>query len=168
MGLNAMILVSWTLNFKPAFSLSFTFNKRLFSSSSLSAITVVSSAFLRLLIFLLAILNPACSSSQTFHMMYSQFSSVAQSCLTLCSLMDCSMPGFPVLHQFPEFVQTYVHRVGDVIQQSHPVMPFSSCPKIFPSIRVFSNESALHIRWPKLEFQLQHQSFQWIFRTDFL
>ena len=84
MGLSAMILVSWTLNFKPALSLSSsTFIKRLFSSSSLSAIRVVSSAYLRFLIFLLAILNPACSSSQAFHIMYSQFSSVAQSCPTL-------------------------------------------------------------------------------------
>ena len=73
MGLDAMILVFWTLSYKPTFSLSsFTFIKRLFSSSSLSAIRVVSSAYLRLLIFLLAI--PACvSSSPTFLMMYSVY-----------------------------------------------------------------------------------------------
>ena len=73
MGLDAMILVFWMLRFKPTFSLfSFTFIKRLFSSSSLSAITVVSSAYLRLLIFLLAILIQACaSSSPAFCMMYS-------------------------------------------------------------------------------------------------
>ena len=69
--LNTMILVLWRLSFKPAFSLSFTFIKRLFSSSSLSAISVVSSAYLRLLIFLPAILTPACESySLAFHMMY--------------------------------------------------------------------------------------------------
>jgi len=75
MGPHAMILVLWMLSFKPAFSLSsFTFNKRLFSSSSLSATRVVSSAYLRLLIFLLAILIPACdSSSPAFHMMYSVY-----------------------------------------------------------------------------------------------
>ena len=67
---------------------------------------------------------------------------------TLCNPMDCSMPGFPVHHQLPEFTQTHVHRVGDVIQPSHPV-PLLLLPSIFPSIRVFSNESALHIRWPK-------------------
>ena len=72
MGLDAMILVFWMLSFKPTFSLfSFTFIKRLFSFSLLSAIRVVSSAYLRLLLFLLAILIPACvSSSPAFHMMH--------------------------------------------------------------------------------------------------
>ena len=75
MGPDAMILVFWMLSFKPTFSLSsFTFIKRLFSSSLLSAIRVVSSAYLRLLIFLLAILIPVCaSSSPAFHMMYSTY-----------------------------------------------------------------------------------------------
>ena len=75
MGLNAMILVFWMLSFKPAFSLSsFTFIKRLFSSYSLSAIRVVSSAYLRLLIFLLEILTPACASfSLTSRVMYSAY-----------------------------------------------------------------------------------------------
>ena len=50
-----------------------------------------------------------------------QFTSVAQSCLTLCDPMDCSMPGHPVHHQLPEFTQTHVHRVGDAIQPSHPL-----------------------------------------------
>ena len=74
MGPDAMILVFWMLNFKPTFSLSFTFIKRLFSSSSLSAIRVVPSAYLRLLIFLPEILIPACaSSSLAFHMVYSAY-----------------------------------------------------------------------------------------------
>ena len=73
---------------------------------------------------------------------------IAQSCLTLCNLMDCSMPGFPIHHQLPELVQTHVHRVGDAIQPSHPLLPSSPPPSIFPRIRVFSNEWALHIRWP--------------------
>ena len=75
MGPDAMILVFWMLSFKPAFSVSsFTFIKRLFSSSSLSAIRVVSSAYLRLLIFLLATLIPACaSSSPAVYMMYSSY-----------------------------------------------------------------------------------------------
>ena len=75
MGLDAMVLVFWMLSFQPTFSLSsFTFIKRLFSSSSLFAIRVVSSAHLRLLIFLLAILIPACaSSSPAFLMMYSVY-----------------------------------------------------------------------------------------------
>ena len=78
------------------------------------------------------------------------FSSVAQSCPTLCNPMDYSTPGFPVLHYLPELAQTHVHWLN---QWCHPT--FSSChpllllPSIFPSIRVFSNESVLCIRWPK-------------------
>ena len=59
-----------------------------------------------------------------------------------------SMPGLPVHHQLPEFTQTHVHRVGDAIQSSHPLSSPSPAP-IPPSIRVFSNESTLHMRWPK-------------------
>ena len=78
-----------------------------------------------------------------------QFSSVTQSCLTLCDPMDCSMPGLPVHHQFLEFTHTHVHWVGDAIQPSHPLHPLLLPPSIFPSIRIFSNESVLRIRWPK-------------------
>ena len=63
--------------------------------------------------------------------------------------MNCSMPGLPVQHQLPEFTQTHVHLVGDAIQPSHPLSyPCLPAP-IPPSIRVFSNESCLHMRWPK-------------------
>ena len=62
--------------------------------------------------------------------------------------MDCSMPGLPVHHQLLEFTQTHVHWVGDAIQPSHPLSPLLLLLSIFPSIRVFSNES-VHIRWPK-------------------
>ena len=78
-----------------------------------------------------------------------QFSSVTQLCLTLCHLMNYSMPRLPVHHQLSEFTQTHIHWVGDDIQPSHPVHPLLLPPSIFPSIRVFSNESVLHIRWPK-------------------
>ena len=96
-GTGCMILVFWMLSFKPTFSLSsFTFIKRLFSSSSLSAIRVVSSAYLRWLIFLLAILIPACaSSSPAFHMMYSAY--------TLNEQGDNIRPwctSFPIWNQF--------------------------------------------------------------------
>ena len=76
--------------------------------------------------------------------------SVTKSCQTLCSPMDCSTPGFPVLHYLPEFAKTQL--------SIESVMPFNylivCClllllPSIFPSIRAFSDESALHIRWPK-------------------
>ena len=63
--------------------------------------------------------------------------------------MNRSTPGLPVHHQLPESTQTHVHRVGDAIQPSHPLSSLLLLPSIFPSIRVFSNESALHIRWPK-------------------
>ena len=78
-----------------------------------------------------------------------QFSSVAQSCPTLCDPVDCTLPGFPVHHQLPEPTQTHVHRVSDAIQPSHPLSSPSPLPSIFPSFRVFSNESVLDIRWPK-------------------
>ena len=78
-----------------------------------------------------------------------QFSSVSQSCPTLCNPIDCSIPGFLVYHQLPEFAQTYVHQVSDAIQLSHPLFSSSLPPSIFPSIGVFSIESALCIRWPK-------------------
>ena len=63
--------------------------------------------------------------------------------------MDHSMSGLPVHHQLPEFTQTHVHGVGDAIQPSHPLSSPSPSASIFRRIRVFSNESALHIRWPK-------------------
>ena len=78
-----------------------------------------------------------------------QFSHVAQSCPTLCNPMDCRTPGFPVHHQLPELTQTRVHWVGDSIQPSHPLWPLLLMTSIFPIIRVFSNESVLHIKWPK-------------------
>ena len=78
-----------------------------------------------------------------------QFSSVAQSCLTLCNPMNCSTPGLPVYHQLQEFTPTHVHQVHDAIQPSHPRLFPSPPAPIPPSIRVFSNESAVHMRWPK-------------------
>ena len=78
-----------------------------------------------------------------------QFNSVAQSYLTLCDPTNHSMPGLPVHHKLPEFTQTHVHRVGDAIQPSHLLSPLLLLPPIPPSIRVFSNESTLRIRWPK-------------------
>ena len=78
-----------------------------------------------------------------------QFSSVAESCPTLCHPMNCSMPGFPVHHQLPEFTQTHVRRV--MMPSSHLILcrPPLILPPIPPSIRVFSNESTLPMRWPK-------------------
>ena len=75
-------------------------------------------------------------------------SSIVQSYPTLCNPMDCSMPGLPVHHQLPQSTQTHAHWVGDAIQPSHPLSS-PSPPWYIPSIRVFSNESVLCIRWPK-------------------
>ena len=78
-----------------------------------------------------------------------QFSSVAQLRLTFCDPMNHSTPGLPVHHQLPEFPQTHIHRVGDAISHLILCRPLLLLPPIPPSIRVFSNESALHMRWPK-------------------
>ena len=80
---------------------------------------------------------------------WGQFSPVAQSCPTICDPMDCSTPGLPVHHQLPELAQTHIHRVSD--PSNHLILghPLLLPPSIFPSIRVFSNESVIHIRWPK-------------------
>ena len=81
---------------------------------------------------------------------HTKFSSVAQSWLTLCDPLDCSRPGLPVHHQLPEFTQTHVHRVGDAIQPSHPLLsPSPPAPNPSQHQRVFSNESTLRMRWPK-------------------
>ena len=98
-----------------------------------------------------------------------QLSSVAQLCPTLCNPMDCSTPGFPVHHQLLELAQTHVHQVGDAIQRSHPLS--SPSPPSFNLSQhqgLFQWVSSLHQVAKGLEFQLQHQPFQWIFRTDFL
>ena len=90
-----------------------------------------------------------CQPGKLLNISSVQFSSVTQSCLILCDPMDCSTQGFPVHHQLPELAQTHVHQVSDVILPSYPLLLPSPPPSIFPSIRVFSSESVLPIRWPK-------------------
>ena len=83
--------------------------------------------------------------------------------------MDCSMPGLPVHHQLLELTQTHVHGVGDAIQPSHPLSsPSPPAFNLFPHQGLFQWVSSLHQVAKAWVFQLQHQSFQWIFRTDFL
>ena len=96
-----------------------------------------------------------------------QFSSVGQLCLTHCDPMDCSTPGLPVHHQLPEFTQTHVHWVGDAIQPSHPLSsPSPSAFNLSQHQGLFKWVSSSHQVAEVSAFQLQHQSFQWIFRTD--
>ena len=97
-----------------------------------------------------------------------QFSSVAQLCLTLCDPMYCSTPGLPIHHQLLEFTQTHVHWLGNAIQPSHPLSLSLSPPTPNPSQHqgLFRWVSSSHQVAKVLEFQLQHQSFQWILRTD--
>ena len=98
-----------------------------------------------------------------------QFSSVAQSCLALCDPMDCSTPGLPVHHQLPEFTQTPVHWVGDAIQPSHPLSsPSPPALNLSRHQGLFKRVRSSHQVAKVLEFQLQDQSFQWIFKTDSL
>ena len=97
------------------------------------------------------------------------YNSVTQSHPVLCNPMDCSTPVFPVLHHLPEFAQTHLHWVRDDIQPSHPLSSLS-----YPAFNLSQHQglfqwvSSLHQVAKVLEFQLQHQSFQWIFRTGFL
>ena len=96
-------------------------------------------------------------------------SGYVQTCLTLCNSMDRSTPGLPVHHQLPELAKTQAHQVGDAIQPSQPLSSLS--PSAFTLSQhqgLFQWFSSSHQVAKVLEFQLQHQSFQWIFRTDFL
>ena len=87
------------------------------------------------------IYSPQCSSVQ--------FSSVTESYQSLCNTMNRSTADLPVHHQLPKYAQTHVHPVSDAIQPSYPPPSPSPPALIFPSIRVFSNESAVHMGWPK-------------------
>ena len=111
------------------------------------------------------------SFSLQFYLIFSsvQFSSVVQSCPTLCDPMDCSTKCFPVHHHLLEFTQTHVLWVGGAIQPSHPLS--SPSPPAFSISQhhgLFQWVSSSHQVAKALELQLQHQSFQWIFRTDVL
>ena len=108
-------------------------------------------------------------TNQTDHMDHSSIQ-FTQSCPTLCNPMDCSTPGFPVHYQLLEFAQTYVHRVSNAIQPSH-LLSSPSPPTTFNLSQhqgLFQWVRSSHQVAKVLEIQLQRQSFQWIFRTDFL
>ena len=97
------------------------------------------------------------------------FSSVTQLCPTLCNPMDCSMPAFPVHHQLLNPTQTHVYWVSDAIQPLHPLLSPSPPPfNLSQNQGLFKWVNSLQQVAKILEFQIQHQSFQWIFRTEFL
>ena len=103
------------------------------------------------------------------HVQSVQFSLVTQSCLTLCDPMNHSMTGLPIHHQFPESTQTHVHWVSDAIQPSHPLSsPSPPALNLSHHQGLFKWISSSHQVAKVLEFQLQHQSFQWTPRTDLL
>ena len=97
-----------------------------------------------------------------------QFSSVAQSCPTLCDPMNCSTPGLPVHHKLLESTQTHVHWVGDAIQPSHPLLSRFPAFNLSKHQGLFKWVISLHQVAKVFEFQLQHQSFKWTPRTDLL
>ena len=98
-----------------------------------------------------------------------QFSSVAQSCPTLCDPKNRSIPGLPVHHQLLDFTQTHVRRVSDAIQPSHPLSsPSPPAPNPSQHQGIFQWVNSSHEVAKVLEFQLQHQSFQWTPRVDLL
>ena len=98
-----------------------------------------------------------------------KFSSIAQSCLTLCDPMDCSTPGLTVHHQLPAITQTRLHWVSDAIQPSHPLSsPSPLTFNLYQHQGLFQWVSSSHQVAEVLQLKLLHQSFQWIFRTDYL
>ena len=94
--------------------------------------------------------------------------SVARLGPTLCDPMDCSTPGFSVLHHLPEFAQIHIHWVSDAIQPSHPLSSLSSTLNLSQHQGLFQWVGYSHQVAKVLELQLQHQSFQWIFKVDIL
>ena len=92
----------------------------------------------------------------------------SESCPTLCNSMDCSTPGFPVLHHLQEFAQVHVHCIGDAIQPSHPRLPSSSAFSLSQHQGLLQWVGCSHQVAKRLKLQLQHRFFQWVFRVDFL
>ena len=110
-----------------------------------------------------------CREIQEMGLLPEAQSSVTQSCPTLCHPMNRSMPGLPVHHKLPEFTQTRVHRVGDAIQLSHPLSsPSPPAPNPSQHQGLFQWVNSSHEVAKVLEFQFQHQSYQWTPRTDLL
>ena len=158
MGPDTMVLVFWMLSFKPTFSMEKVMKYESYSQNEYS-VKYVNAKQVSNVTKNIAVI---CLSSL-------QFSSVAQSCPTLCNPMNRSMPGLPVHHQLLEFTQTHVHQVSDAIQPSHPLSsPSPPAPNPSQHQHLFQWVNSLHEVAKVLEFQLQHQSLQWTPRADLL
>ena len=107
-------------------------------------------------------------ASSTSLVLFVSCCSITKSWPTLCDPMDCSMPGFPDLHYLPKFAQIHLLSRGCHLTILSSAASFSFCLQSFPASGSFAWVSSLHQVARVLEFQLQHQSFQWTFRTDFL
>ena len=125
--------------------------------SALSEVNVVTLAFFWLV-----------SMVYSFPSFYFLFLLATESCLTFCDPMDCSTPGFPVLHCLLELAQTHAHWVSNAVQPSHPLLPPLSALNLSQHQGLFQWVSSSHQVAKILELRLQHQSFQWTFRTDLL
>ena len=109
------------------------------------------------------------SSKKHYCYIIIQFSLILQYCSTLCNPMDCSTSGFRVHQHLLELAQTHIHWVGDAIQLSHPLAtPSSPAFNLSQHQGLLQGVSSLHYMAKVLKFHLQHQSFEWIFRTDLL
>ena len=137
------------------------------NSNSHLKVQILSVVFLKVTSFLTSF--PRKCLPTTIAWLSVQFSSVAQSCPTLCDLMNRSTPGLPVHHHLPEFTHTHVHWISDATQPSHPLSsPSPPDLNLSQHQGLFQWVSSSHQVAKGLEFQLQHQSFQWTPRTDLL
>ena len=178
MGPDAMILVFWMLSFKPTFHSPISLSSRGLDTTELNWTELYQveggSSQPRDLTQLSCIAGGffttwATRKAPNIYSYIYQFSSAAQLCPTLCNHVDCSTPGLAVHHQVSEFTLTHAHWVGDDIQPSHPLLsPSPPAFKLSQHQGLFKWVSSSYQVARVLEFQLHHQSFQWIFRTDFL
>ena len=186
MGPDAMIFVFWMVRFKPAFSLSFfTFIKRFLGYSLLSAIRMMSSACCCCCPTLCDPIDSSLPGSSILGILQARtlgwvaisFSNAWKWKVKVKSLSHVLLfvtPWAAVRQASLSITNSWsllkLMSIESVMPSNHIILchPLFLLPSIFPRIRVFSSESVLLIRWPKYWFQLQHQSFQWIFRTDFL
>ena len=147
------------IHISPLFQILFQY--RTFQSVEQSVLCYYNRSLLIIFFYIVACIYQSQSPNLSFPPPSVQFSSVTQSCLTLCDPMNRSMPGLPVHHKLPECTQTHAHRVGDATQPSHPLSsPSPPAPNPSQHQGLFQRVNSSHQVAKVLEFQLQHQSFQ--------